>query len=117
MTRNAYQVNVPAHEVTQGITHHPKEWCDDEPCPFHRPSEHPLVYAPMNLVHNGLIVRFCSHDFWHPDPDSVAWHLRQLHGVRTDHACDGCCLPPISERELAEAEASLLALRVELQRP
>lgn len=76
----------------QRIHHHAREDCDGPPCPFHSPSLHLLVEAPMNYRNDRrLLERICVHGVGHPDPDSLAFGLR--HGG-TDlgvHGCCGCC--------------------------
>lgn len=95
-------------ELTDGIYHHAAANCDGPPCPFHSPSDHPLVDAPMTLRRVGgpqLIERLCVHGYFHPDPDSLAWLERGHAPFKVGrHDCDGCCeevdpLPPDQIRD------------------
>lgn len=81
-------------EMTQGIVHHGRGQCDGLPCPFHKPSLHPMIEEPMQLRETGLIERRCVHGVGHPDPDSAAFFDRALGhtpGTWSTHGCDGCC--------------------------
>jgi len=78
---------------------HGPEECLPQPCPFHRPSGHPLERYPVvyNFERRGAIERICAHGEPHPDPD----HLSQLDRERPSQSgvearfhrrrCDGCC--------------------------
>lgn len=82
-------------EPIEGTWHHARTACDGEPCPFHAPSAHPMVDAPMQLRETGLIERTCPHGVGHPDPDSAGWLNRNgppgCRGAWGVHGCDGCC--------------------------
>ena len=81
-------------ETTGKIRHHAKEDCHSPPlaCPFHAPSDHPMVDWPMWLRETGLIERTCPHGVGHPDPDSAAYMDTQFPGGASGaHGCDGCC--------------------------
>lgn len=81
-------------ETTRGIRHHDRDQCDDYPCPFHKPSLHPMVEEPMLLRETGLIERTCTHGVGHPDPDSATYMDRfygHKPGTWSRHGCDGCC--------------------------
>lgn len=72
---------------------HPAGTCDGEFCTFHKPSDHPLKDAPINVRGDtGVIERLCEHGVGHPDPDHIQWRidLDILRGQNI-HGCDGCC--------------------------
>lgn len=43
----------------------------------------------------GYVDRICSHGLGHPDPDDVV-ALQAFGPVDAAHACDGCCLAPLT---------------------
>ena len=92
--RPTYRPDRGPLEVTQGIIHHVAADCDDRPCPFHRPSLHPMIEERMHLRESGLIERLCKHGVGHPDPDSASYMEEMMGhepGTWGVHGCDGCC--------------------------
>jgi len=77
--------------------------CDKHGCAIHNPSKHSMDDLPMHLRSDtGLIERLCPHGTGHPDPDSMAYILRQdpsnswigIHGccgVNVDGVLHACC--------------------------
>lgn len=76
---------------------HTEEKCEGEWCCIHNPSDHPLRDAPMviRMDKQALVERTCEHGIGHPDPDSLAYFIRETgDAARYDlgiHGCDGCC--------------------------
>jgi hypothetical protein len=79
----------------QVVYYHKPELCEGQFCPMHNPSEHHMREWPMHARGDlvlPMIDRVCPHDALHPDPDSLAWALRQKADFKWYHgACDGCC--------------------------
>lgn len=76
---------------------HPRRACkaDGFPCVVHAPSEHHMRDFP--LLWRGdrrLFERTCPHNVGHPDPDDLAFHVRNGNAWQANHGCDGCCRPP-----------------------
>lgn len=65
----------------------------DPTCAVHRPSEHEYRDWPMDWQ-DGMLVRLCEHGEPHPDPDALAFAVKQEHFWRGNHDCDGCCHQP-----------------------
>lgn len=79
-------------------THGPDQ-CAGNPCALHNPSDHPLSHAPMKWDHSrNLMIRWCNHGYWHPDPDDITFKHRSTSAAWAAqceiHRCDGCCQPP-----------------------
>lgn len=78
-------------------THGPDQ-CAGRPCALHNPSDHPLRNTVMKWDRSrNLMVRFCQHNLWHPDPDDIAHKHRSTSAAWAAqcevHQCDGCCYP------------------------
>jgi hypothetical protein len=76
---------------TQKVWIHSEESCE-EPCPFHQPSKHHMIFWPLELAPDNSIRRVCPHGVLHADPDIMA-HLDATPQYKL-HICDGCCTPP-----------------------
>lgn len=75
------------------ISTHPPAACAGEWCVIHNPSDHIMRDWPMNfrMDNAALVERLCPHGIGHPDPDSVAYFMRQGMSSMSVHGCDGCC--------------------------
>lgn len=85
---------------------HAAHVCAGSACVVHNPSDHHMRDWPLKLVGARalgqapgrvlvLSERICSHQFAHPDPDSLAYvsaHSTLPQGWWSDHLCDGCCV-------------------------
>lgn len=81
---------------TRLVNVHPVWVCggpdNNEPCPFHRPTEHRMRHMPMLWRDDRKILeRICSHGIGHPDPDQNAHWKRTGRTYESVHGCDGCC--------------------------
>ena len=75
---------------------HDPALCAGRGCSRHHPSDHHMRTWPKIWRESyGFSDRMCSHGVGHPDPDDVV-HLQALGEVRTEHACDGCCIAPLA---------------------
>ena len=86
---------------------HTREQCAGSFCALHNPSNHPLRDAVMKWdPSRNLMVRFCAHGIWHPDPDDVAYKHRSTSAYWASmcelHHCDRCCGYP---HKVGEIEA------------
>lgn len=72
---------------------HPSDQCAGEFCVMHNPSDHHMRRWPMHWRSDrALMERICpNHGVGHPDPDDLAYHVRQGDGWQTVHGCCGCC--------------------------
>ncbi len=73
---------------------HPREVCkaDGFPCVLHSPSDHPFRSWPtLWRADRRLMERICPHGVGHPDPDDLAYHVRNGRDWQGVHGCDGCC--------------------------
>lgn len=81
---------------------HPEGSCYLEHCAIHNPSDHPLKDAPMEWWGERIrhLTRVCEHDFYHPDPDDIAFKMATgdwitVEAISSVHLveerCDGCC--------------------------
>ena len=91
--------------------------CDKHGCVIHNPSKHCTDDLPQHFRSDtGLMERICPHGTGHPDPDSVAYFLRQdpkknswvgIHGccgVTVDGVMHSCCSEEArAERDKARA--------------
>lgn len=79
--------------MTDGLVNvHPIERCAGGYCVIHNPSEHHMRAWPLNWRDDkGLMERICPHRIGHPDPDDLAFHVRNGRGALGVHGCDGCC--------------------------
>ena len=71
---------------------HPATACEGEHCVLHNPSEHHMRSWPT--VWRGdkrIMERTCPHGVGHPDPDDLAFHIRNERSYVGVHGCDGCC--------------------------
>lgn len=76
------------------IVHAPST-CAGNACTLHDPSNHAQRDWPMNYRSDrGLMERICPHGIGHPDPDDLAFHVRQGRDWQSVHGCDGCCSEP-----------------------
>lgn len=79
----------------------------DGPCAIHGPSAHHMADWPRQYhVDNGIFERRCTHNHWHPDPDSLARLCRVLGedegwGASVHGCACRCCLAPDGEPETA----------------
>lgn len=72
-------------------THAPGE-CSGEWCVIHNPSDHHMRSWPTNWRSDRkLMERVCPHGVGHPDPDDLAFHVRNGNTWQGSHGCDGCC--------------------------
>jgi hypothetical protein len=76
-----------------GFLHtHPREKCEGQVCVIHNPSDHEMRDWPMNWrADRKLMERLCLHGVGHPDPDDLAFHIREGRPWQSGHGCDGCC--------------------------
>lgn len=75
---------------------HDPALCAGRGCSRHHPSDHHMrTWPKVWREYYGYSDRMCSHGVGHPDPDDVV-HLQALGGACTAHACDGCCVAPLS---------------------
>lgn len=73
-------------------THGPSK-CAGETCVIHNPSDHHMRDWLMNWRGDrGLMERVCPHGVGHPDPDALAFHVRNGREWQGVHGCDGCCI-------------------------
>lgn len=105
-------------------TVHNAEDCRGEHCPFHRPSDHPLIRMAIDMLHvddarpgqirtQSLILRKCAHLEHHPDPDSMAYMLTEgiLRPLDLTHTCSCfCCRRTPTPEEWAAAQAGIAAM-------
>ena len=71
---------------------HKPERCEGEWCVIHNPSDHHMRDWPMLWrADRGLMERTCKHGVGHPDPDALAYEIRQGNEWQATHGCDGCC--------------------------
>jgi hypothetical protein len=79
---------------------HPREVCEAEgsPCVLHSPSDHHMRDWPtLWRADRRLMERICPcHGIGHPDPDDLAFHVRQGRAGMGIHGCvvPSCCRPP-----------------------
>lgn len=74
---------------------HDPALCAGEWCVVHRPSAHHMRDWPLNWRGDRqLMERICPHGVGHPDPDSLAFHVRNGRKWQGNHGCDGCCAKP-----------------------
>lgn len=92
-------LEVTATEATWGFnvgkvrlrTHKPDQ-CVGEVCVIHNPSDHHMVTWPMHWrADRRLMERKCPHGVGHPDPDGLAYEVKQGRTYQSVHGCDGCC--------------------------
>lgn len=73
---------------------HPESVCAGESCCIHSPSDHHMREWPMNFRSDiGVMERTCPHGVGHPDPDDLAFHIRNDRAWVAVHGCCGCCRP------------------------
>lgn len=88
---------------------HAASQCAGENCITHNPSEHHMLDWDLGVEVDSLgvairdnrfggvpiILRVCPHELLHPDPDSLAYFVRQGLLESGEHLgdCDGCCVP------------------------
>ena len=84
--------------MTLANVHQPDK-CAGETCMVHNPSDHHMREWPLHWRDDrGLMERTCEHGVGHPDPDSLAWHVRNGRKWQGAHGCDGCCRTIPTER-------------------
>lgn len=80
-------------EVTLTNIHDPAQ-CVGEACVIHNPSDHHMKDWPLHWrADRRLMERTCEHGQGHPDPDDLAYHVRNGNDWQGNHGCDGCCHP------------------------
>ena len=85
----------PGGDMSLAAPHDPA-LCAGRGCSRHHPSNHHMrTWPKVWREYYGYSDRMCSHGVGHPDPDDVV-HLQALGGACTAHACDGCCVAPLS---------------------
>lgn len=68
------------------LTTHEKGTCRGQYCTIHNNSDHHMVTWKQTWDFKvGRIMRICSHNIAHTDPDEI--------NPNTKHMCDGCCNP------------------------
>ncbi len=76
---------------------HPSSVCevDGFPCVLHSPSDHHMREWPtLWRADRRLMERICpDHGTGHPDPDDLAFHVRNGRDWQGVHGCCGCCRP------------------------
>ena len=75
--------------------------CLGEYCCIHKPSDHPLRYAPLAWMGEiRSMFRVCEHGFFHPDPDDIRFLMGvgqwlRVEAITSVHLmkenCDECC--------------------------
>lgn len=71
---------------------HDESQCKEQHCCIHNPSNHHMRDWPIKYRANlGIVERICPHGIGHPDPDDIAYHLKQGNSWIAIHGCDGCC--------------------------
>ena len=84
-----------AGDMSMAAPHDPA-LCAGRGCSRHHPSDHHMrTWPKVWRDFYGFSDRMCSHGVGHPDPDDVV-HLQALGGACTAHACDGCCVAPLT---------------------
>lgn len=69
--------------------------CAGEACVIHNPSDHSMREFPTHWRDaRGIMERICPHGVGHPDPDDLAFHVRNGREHEGVHGCDGCCFAP-----------------------
>lgn len=91
------QTNIYTTGTDQTIGHiHMRDAQCDISCVIHNPSDHTMKDWPTNWRDDRrLMERICPHGVGHPDPDQVAFRIRN-YGDESGkdamtHGCDGCC--------------------------
>lgn len=75
-----------------GSTHPRTEECERLGCVIHSPSDHSMRDFPTLWRRDrGIMERTCPHGVGHPDPDDLAFHVRNGRQHEGVHGCDGCC--------------------------
>ena len=70
---------------------YPPTMCAGQYCVIHNPSNHRMRDWPLHWRNDrGIMERLCIHGIGHPDPDDVAYHMRNGDDISV-HGCDGCC--------------------------
>ena len=78
------------HSSQELVNAHSLEDCEEDVCPIHKLTDHPMRIFPQHWRDDRRIMeRICSHGVGHPDPDDV------LNEDRV-HGCDGCCVSQIA---------------------
>ncbi len=100
-----YTPKPAGNQYTDSLGHtyftHANSQCRGEHCVVHNPSNHHMRTWPtfMDRDEGYLVKRLCSHNLYHPDPDSLSFFQRGTTGWRTiaTHRCDSCCNPPYKD--------------------
>ena len=82
----------------QRLVVHDKKDCKGD-CPIHNPSDHHMKDWVLHWRDDKYIFeRICKHGVGHPDPDSLAFLIKQYKKQGMDcsyidtHGCCGCCV-------------------------
>lgn len=72
---------------------HDRSECEPYPCVLHAPSDHAMRDWPTHWrADRRLMERICPcHGAGHPDPDDLAFHVRNGREYQGIHGCGGCC--------------------------
>lgn len=71
---------------------HSDRVCAGTACVIHSPSDHHMRgWVLVWRDEKKLFERMCDHGIGHPDPDDLAYHMRQSRDWVEVHGCDGCC--------------------------
>lgn len=79
---------------TKYWVHRWRKSCRDG-CAIHAPTPHHMHLEdwPQLMRESTLIERICEHGIGHPDPDSLAFFVKNGDDGWGVHGCDGCCAP------------------------
>jgi hypothetical protein len=80
----------------QTVYVHDKEKCKGNFCVIHNPSDHHMKDWKTHWRDDRRIMeRICKHGIGHPDPDDLAFRLKNgMSDSKGIHGCDGCCSKP-----------------------
>jgi len=77
---------------------HEYDECANDVCSLHKRTDHHMrEYKQIFSYNMGIMLRFCSHDVGHPDPDDAKIINGSHDGT---HQCDGCCIRFATEEEV-----------------
>ena len=80
----------------QELMVHNRDVCKGQYCPIHNPSNHFMKDWPLHFRDDrGIMERICKCGVGHPDPDDLAFRIRNgADDSAGIHGCCGCCTPP-----------------------